>query len=328
MPQLTRSDVHVDRPLTLISDATLQDMTTYVNDKVFPVVPSVKQSDLYFHYPREYWFQTAATKVAPASETPGSGWHVSTMKFFCEEYGLHVDIADQIRQSEDDPIDMNRDATEFITQHLALRREKDFITRFMSPGVWGGLVTTNSAGILASEDFSPSVNWTNANSNPMVDVSKLISGVRRTTSKRINTMVVADDVNEALKQHPMVLDRIKYTETGIVTEDLLARLFGVDKYLVASAVENIAQEGNAGVFDFLVGGKMLLTYSQPSPGILKPSAGYTFAWTGQYGSSANGMRMKNIRMEAIEADRVEGKMAYDQHLVSPDLGVLGVNLLG
>jgi hypothetical protein len=287
-----------------------------------------KQSDRYFVYTRDYWFKSGATKRAPATESAGGGFHIdNTPSYYCDKWSFHMDVDDDTRENCDDPIDMDRDATQYVMRNILLRREKLFVGRYLSPGVWGGLVATNSSGLVGPEDFTPAVSWSNDNSNPMNDISILRREIKRNTSLTTNTMVVSDDVNERLKQHPLVLDRIKYTETGIVTEQLLARFFGVSKYLVASAVENIAQEGMVGSYNFITNNKVLLTYVEPAPGILKPTSGLIFAWAGRFGASALGSRMKTIRMEALEADRIEGEMAFDMHMVSPELGVLGVNLL-
>lgn len=327
MPTLTRADVHINRPLGNIAVATIQDFTDFIADKVFPVVPVQKQSDLYFIYNRDYWFKSGATKRAPATESAGGGWHLDTGKYFCEKWAYHVDVDDDTRANADDPIDVDRDATEFVMQNIWLRREKQFNAQYLAPATWGGLVTTNSAGLLAPEDFTPSVAWDNANSNPVADIAKLKTEIRRNTSIRVNKMIVSYDINESLKQHPLIISRLTVDNLRVVTEDLLARLFGVDQYLVASAVENEAQEGQVGAYSFLTANKFLLCYAPPAPGILKPSAGYIFSWAGRNGNSAFGTRMKTIRMEEIEADRIEGEACFDMHQVSQELGILGTNLI-
>jgi hypothetical protein len=53
---------------------------------------------------------------------------------------------------------------------------------------------------------------------------------------------------------------------------------------------------------------------------MTPSAGYTFTWNGYLGASETGSRIKVIRADLLESDRVEIDMAYDQKLVSADLG--------
>ena len=50
MPNPTRSDVHVNAPLTNVSIAYVQDNNKFISSKVFPLVNVPKQSDLYFTY--------------------------------------------------------------------------------------------------------------------------------------------------------------------------------------------------------------------------------------------------------------------------------------
>ena len=119
---------------------------------------------------------------------------------------------------------------------------------------------------------------------------------------------------------------LRFTQRATPTEDILASLFGVDEYMVARATENTAVEGAADNYSLLYGNDVLLCYTEPSPGILKPSAGYTFAWSGLMGSAGSGMRMKSFRMEALESDRVESQMAWDQKQVAADLGVFFLNV--
>jgi len=328
MPNPTRSEVHVNRPLGSIAVATMQDANNFIHDKVFPIVGVVKQSDKYFQYDRSYWMRPGAEKRAPGTESVGSGWSVdSSPSYFCDVYAHHVNLDDFTIQNCDDPIDLHRDSVEFLTQKMMLRREKLFIQSYMAPGVWGGLMTTNGLGVRVPTDFTPSVSWSSDNSNPIADVAMLKTEITRTTSLKPNTLVVSHDVNERLKQHPMVLSRILYSQLGIATEQLLAQFFGVDKYLVASAVENRAQEGQTGDFDFISDNKILLTYAAPSAGILRPTGGYIFSWTGMYGASAMGSRIKTMRLEHLASERVEMEMAFDMKQVSPELGILGTNLL-
>jgi hypothetical protein len=53
---------------------------------------------------------------------------------------------------------------------------------------------------------------------------------------------------------------------------------------------------------------------------MTPTAGYTFSWTGHLGAGNEGNRIRSFRLEQIKADRVEIEMAFDQKLVSADLG--------
>ena len=103
---------------------------------------------------------------------------------------------------------------------------------------------------------------------------------------------------------------------------MLAKLFQVDKYLVAEAVEDTTPENVVGTetLAHLASNLGLLVYSNPTPGLEEPSGGYTFTWTGLLGAAA-GTQISKFRMPHLKSDRVEGEMAWDQKVVGNDLGV-------
>lgn len=330
MPQPTKSDVHVNRPLTMISIAYIQRAQDFIADKVFPIVPVQKQSDRYFIYDKSYWFTTQAQKRAPSTESAGSGFSLdNTPTYFCDVWAVHKDIDDQTVANADQPVDLQRDATLFVTQQMLLRREIQFAYKYMTTGIWTGYLVTGTP-----TDFQPNANgkgyWDNTSSNPMADVDYLKQAVKSQTGFLPNTLVVANNVFFALRNNTSVLDRIKYTQRGIVSEELLASLFGVEKFLVASVVQNTANETEPpanGTFGYLLSNNFLLVYSNPAPSILQPTGGYIFSWQGLFGAGAQGNRIMQFRMEQLKSDRVEGEMSFDMKLVGSDLGVYGYNVL-
>lgn len=317
MPQPTRGDVHVNRPLTNVSIAYIQNAKDFIADQVFPNVPVLKQADRYFKYTKEFWFRTSAQKRAPGSESAGAGFGIdNTPTYFCDVWAEHIDIDDQTRTNADQPLDLDRDGTMFVTQGLLLRREIQFMSKYMQASTWTG-----------HADFTPTAKWDNASGDPLYDVDQLKSAIKSQTGFQPNTLVVSNDVFYALRNNALILDRIKYTQKGVVTEELLAMLFGVDKFLVAGAVLNSGVEAGTASYDFLVKDCALLCYSNPTPSILQPSAGYTFGWQGLFGAGALGNRIKTFRIEPRACDRVEGEMAFDMSIVGSDLGAFCTSVL-
>ena len=319
MPSPTQSDLHINVPLTNVSIAYLQNSAAYIADKVFPKVPVKKQSDLFTKYSKLDWRRTDAQKRAPGTETKGVGWKTDHGQYFCHVYGVHKDIDDQTRSNADSVYNMDRDATEFVTNQLLLKRDLDWNEAFFKADVWD----TEYAG---GTDFTA---WDDADSDPIGDMSRWTIEFRKKAGQPPNTMVLGAYTMAALKQHPAVIERIKYTQRGIVTEDLIATMFGVDRLFTSYATigegpettDARAQEETA-EYDFITPGKgALLLYSPPSPSIQTPAAGYTFTWNGYLGGNAQGIRVKRFRMEPIASDRVEAEMTYDQHVVCPDMGV-------
>lgn len=319
MPTPTQSDLHINAPLTNVSIAYLQSASTYIADKVFPKVPVKKQSDLYWKYSKSDWRRTDVARRAPSTETPGVGWNVTTEQYFAHVYGVHKDIDDQLRSNADSNFNLDRDATEFITNQLLLKRDLDWNDKYFKSGVWN----TDYAG---GTDFSK---WSEAGSDPIGDVQKWIIDFRKLTGFAPNIMVLGAHTMSALKQHPDIIDRIKYTQRGIVTEDLIATLFGVDELYTSYATVatgpqklDVITQDAAASYDFITNSKAAALYYAPSsPSLMTPSAGYTFTWNGYLGGNSEGIKVKRFRMEQIASDRVEAEMTYDMKVVASDLGV-------
>jgi len=313
MPQPTASDVHVNAPLTSISIAFLQDQKEFIADQVFPMVPVQKQSDRYYVYDKDAWFRTDAQVRAPSTESAGGGFTVdNTPTYYCAVRAFHKDVDDQIRANADPVINLDRDATEFVTRDLMLRKELDWASKYFTTGVWTGSST--------GTDVTPGTLWDAGGSTPIEDMRAELIATKRNTGFRANIVAMGEEVWNVLQDHPDFLDRIKYTQRAIVTVDLLAAVLGVDKVVIGGAVQNTANEGAADNLQFIFGKNVLLVYAAPRPSLMLPSGGYTFAWTGLFGANAAGSRILRFRMEHLKSDRVEGESAYDQKVVAAECG--------
>jgi len=317
MPTPTAGDVHVNRPLTNISVAYVQDADSFIADQVFPNIPVMKQSDLYFTYSRDDFYRAEAQDRAPGTESAGGGYNIDHAgTYFAKVKALHKDIDDQVRQNADVPLDMDRDATIYLTQQLLLKREIDWAGKYFTTGVFTG----DQTGVASAPSANQFLQFDAASSAPVTTLRAGITAIKARTGYKPNVLTLGFQVWQVLADHPDLLDRIKYTQKASVGPDLLATLLGLDKVCIAEAVQNTANEGQTGTYSFIEGKSMLLTYSTPRPGVLEPTAGYTYSWTGMSGAGPAGQRIKSFRMEWLEADRVEGEMAYDFGLVSADLG--------
>jgi hypothetical protein len=321
MPNPNRSDVHVNVPLTNISIAYIQNADRFIASQVFPNIPVPKQSDRFFTYSKADWFRDEAQLRASGTESAGGGYNIdNTPTYFSNVYGIHKDVDDQIRANADIPLDMDRDGTEWLTQQLLIKRERIWASRYFIPNTWG-TGSSDLVGVNISPTTGQFLQWDNANATPVEDIIFAATAIEQQTGFAPNTLVLSPYVFNALKNNADVLDRIKYTQRGIATTDILAALFEVDNVLVARSAFNSAAEGATGVFDFIVSSKSaLLCYANPRPSILTPSAGYTFSWTGYLGAGNAGNRIKTFRMENLAADRIEAEMAFDSKLISADLG--------
>jgi len=326
MPQPNVNNVHIDAILTNISVAYIQNTANFIADKVFPTVPVDKKSNLYFKYTKDDWFRDEAQRRADGTASAGSGYGLTTDNYTADVYAFHKDIGDQTRSNADNPLNPDMEATQFVTQRLLLRREVQWATDYFTSGVWGTTVTgTTAANVLGTIWNDYVLSPTSYTSDPIAEVEIAKATILQTTGYEPNTFVLGYKVFQTLKNHPLLVDRYKYTQAGaIVTEDLLAQLFGVDRVLVAKAVVNTGAEGlNAPgneTMNFVAGNSCLLCYTAPNPGLMTPSAGYTFMWTGVSGGLGTTVGVSRFRLEELKADRVEGEIAFDNKVVASDLG--------
>lgn len=317
MPQPTQSQVHVDAILTNISVAYLQRAENFIADKVFPVVPVDKQSDKYFVYTKNDWLRDEARVRTDGTESVGSGYNITTETYYADVYAIHKDIGDQTRANADAPINVDREAAEFVTHRLLTRREIQFVNDFMTTGKWSKDIT----GVAASPTTNQTIRWSDyTNSDPINDIEEGKASILSTTGFEANTLVLGYDVFRQLKNHPDLVDRIKYTSSQTITEDMLARMFDIERVLVSKSVKATNAEGATGAYSFTTGKTALLCHVAPSPGILTPSAGYTFSWTGVSQGMGLTIGTSSFRLESLRATRVEAELAFDNKVVAQDLG--------
>jgi len=81
-----------------------------------------------------------------------------------------------------------------------------------------------------------------------------------------------------LRQHPVVVDRMKYTGRDVATLEILASLFGVQQVLVGDAV----YASDAGVFSDVWGKDVVVAYTELGSvaDMGAPSYGYTYNLNG------------------------------------------------
>lgn len=325
MPEMTNLG-HIDRALTNISVAYMQGDDAFIADKVFPIINVTKQSDVYFKYSKADMFRNEVQERGRGAESAGGNWNVELADpYYCRKYAFHYDITQEERVNYDKPLDVERDTTEWLSQKMLLKRELDFAGKFFKTGVWGKDVQANGTTVKK---------WSDQMSDPVKQVNDLMLEMAEASGKKPNFAIMAPDVLYALKNHEAIMDRIKYTQKGIITLDLIASLFELDKIFVPWGIFNDGPQtpGYDDVktdMNFIYKGKMLLGYRATRPSLKQPTAGYIFAWTGLEGASSYGSRMVRIKMDqlGLGTERLEMEMAYDQKVICKDMGMFLYDLV-
>ena len=321
------STLYVNQPLTTISTAYGQ-AGNWIAPQVFPTVPVARQGDLYWKYPQGDFKRTIVGVRAPATETPGGGWEMEQDSYFAQVYGVHKDVDDQTRQNAvGGGFNLDADAATWVTEQLLLKRDLLWVNTFMKTGVWTGTTGIGGGGSgtdLAGGSAAGSntfVQFDRAASDPIGLLTAQILGMARKTGVRPNVLVMGPAVYAALLNNQSIIDRVKYTGGGLLTEDVIRQALGIERLVITWTTQNTAPRGAADAIGFLNEKDMLLVYAPARAGLQQLSGGYTFTWDGLLGAGSFGTRIKRFRIEPIASDRIEGEMAFDMKVVSPDVGI-------
>jgi len=326
MPQPTTRQVHVDTALTTIAIAYKQDLARLIADQVFPVVPVDKQSDKIMEFTREYWMRTAARTRAPGTESAGGGFEVETPhQYFCDIHAFHQDLPDAVTANSD-IANLEQQVTQFVTWQLLLKRERDFVTNFFDDtGKTPGTDFWTHTETLSGSDV-----WNDSDATPIDD----IEGAKETIAERTgfwpNVLVLGPRAYRALRVNSQIQSQIAYSPAaapgvkGLITPDLLAQLFDVEKVVVGFTPEITSMEkADPASYSFLFSDNALLVYAPNAPGLLVPTGGYIFEWTGY--NSGYSLGISEFYIDQLKSTRIEGEMSYDQKILGPDLGYFWKN---
>ena len=295
------TDVHVDSILSGVSIRYSNE--EMIADQVLPVIPVKKESDKYYTYTRAW--KLPQSKRAAGAEANEVEWNVGTATYSTEEYALKDLIPDRVRDNADNPLDMDVDTTENLTELIQLGREKRVADIVFASGTYGSQ-TSALSGTNQWDDY--------AGSDPIGDVRDAKATVHAATGKMPNVLVIGYQAFLKLLDHPDILERIKYTQKGIITADLIAAVFEVDKLLVGKALYDSTQEGVAESLGYIWGKSVALLYVESSPSLKKVSFGYQF--------QSRGFRTKKWREEGRDGDFVEAGEIRDEKIVAAGCGYL------
>jgi hypothetical protein len=309
-------DVHVDRLLTNMSIAYINDM--YIAQRIFPVVPVNNRSDIVPRYDKSYWFRDLAKELGPTEAPPVSGYTVdNTMTYFCREYGIGHLVPDTVRANADSPYAPDYDGMTWLVDRLDMRREMAFVTDFWKTTVW----TTDWVG---GTHFTK---WSSyATSTPIIDIRGAKRTVRRLIARQPNVLVLGDLTMDVLADHPSILDRIKFGASSaapaMVTENLIAQLLGLEDVPVGTSIYTSDEEGTAEAsvsYAAAWDDDALLLFRPNRPSLRTPAAGYNFVWKTVWG----GQRFIRRRREPLgeKADLLEGFEWFDQKVTAADAGL-------
>ncbi|KRB73447.1 major capsid protein [Noviherbaspirillum sp. Root189] len=217
-------------------------------------------------------FMLYAAQRAPGENTKRVKFGYAGAPYSLVDYSLEGQVPVELQQeaSAGPGIDLGAGAVNQVQAIMALRLEKQSADIARTAGSYG----VNNKVTLSGTD-----QWSAPESDPISDIELAIEAVRAATGKRPNTVVMGAKVFSSLKQHPKIVDRIKYTGRDVATVELLAMLFNVKRVVVGDAIYS----NDAGTaFTDVWGKDVIVAYTElgsvMDAGL--PSYGYTYNLNG------------------------------------------------
>lgn len=301
-------NVHIDRVLTNISLEYPNE--GFVGENLVKPVRVRKQSDKYYEFGLEKWGQEpSAGHRAPGAEADEiPGLEVSLNPYFATERAFQIGVADEERENADAPLDPDRDGTELVTSRVLLARELEIRNLFTTIGNYASGLSTTLGSDTHWDEYDEET------STPIADIKTGKRAMHAEAWLAPTVTVIPWRVMSFLEDHPDIIERIKYSQAGVLTEDIIARVFGVRKVVVPGAGYNTAAMGQAEALDYIWGDDVVMAHVPQRAGLRIPAAAYEFVWpiAGQVQAVDRWREQKRVR------DVIRVRRRYDIRFIATD----------
>ena len=308
MSSPTRSDTHIDRPLSNLS-ITLGS-PDFKGQALFPEFFVLKESDKFYTYKDREELRRISTKRAIGDPSREVDFKPSTESYSCEEYALSKLLADRLLRNADSPTRLRENT---------LSKTRKWIDRDLEAEI---IEAVTNGGLSAA---TPSVKW-DASSGTIdiegdIDTGKLV--IARASGAIANTILFNIPVKNAIKTDSTVRNLLRYTVTGFEGKELVVNgelppvLWGL-RINVAGAVENTGNIGAADSISDMWGNHAIIAFVDPSPGLDSMTLGLQF--TVRQGGTLGAPMVKTWREEKRAGTMYETSMLKDNKIVATACG--------
>lgn len=304
----TNKYLGVDPMLTNVAIGYTND--AYIAELLLPSLSVAKQSGKHFVYDKgRFRVPFNSAKRATGSKSNEVNLTLTTGNpYFCEDHALKQFVADEDVDNAITPTSPFIDATENVTEMHLIAREVEAATTLLS-----------TATMTQNTTLSGTDQWSDySNSDPIGDIRTGMQTVHSSIHVNPNVLVLGKQVYDKLVDHPAFIERVKYSQLGVMTPELLARIFGVDRVIIGAAGKNTAAEGATDSMSYIWGKDALLAYVNPRLGQKMITLGLTYTWK----------QMQTERLRGTDEEDRKGTFVrvgnhyYDQNVVAAAAGYL------
>lgn len=198
---------------------------SFIGEKLFPVARMSKEggkipvfSDDHFKIP-----ETKRAIRADSNRLNPSGR--GEIDVVLSEHDIEYPI--DYREADEDIFDLQKQASYTTSEIIRLRHEKSCADLAQNSASYK---SGNAQALSGTDIFSDEA------SKPVQAVKDALETVRKSVGKKPNVLWMGASVYEVLSEHAALIEKIKYSQKGIVTPDLMAAIFDVKEVIVGESV--------------------------------------------------------------------------------------------
>jgi hypothetical protein len=294
----------------------------YVADRVFAMIDNCPPEAKIARYLKGAWFRDEAQMRGPGSDAARGGYPVDFIDVIPKEYAFAKEVTDEDREVAGamggPPLQPDQDAIAFATEKIMMKREI-LVAAIIKATVWSSVAAT---GEDADGLWIPPGNTNTF----LTDVEARKVTIQSATGLMPNCLLMDSITWAGVKGCDAVLDRIKYTQRGIIGPELVASILDLQDVIVAPAIYSSAKEAKAAT-DFTAAqiwantttkGMAFLCYRPPAAGLKVPAAGYI----ARSGLFPGGVRVTTWREDSKHQDVYEAAEKIHPVATGLDLGFM------
>lgn len=295
-------DLRVQDPV-LTELATGYANSEYVAENLFPVVDLKKEGGKIPMFGKEQFRLYNTERAIRAASNRINPEGMKSIEFVMTEHDIEFPI--DYRESDESDLNLEIHATNFTTEVIALKKE-----------IMCANLAQNPANYSAGSKIV--LSGTSKFSDPTSDPIGVFDDAKDAVSKKIikepNTLVLGKSVYKKLKNHPQLIEKIKYSMKGIVTLELMKEIFEVENIVIGKA---IYADDKDNVMD-IWGSNAVLAYVSQTQTQKRTAYEPTFAYTlRKKGNPTVDTREENGKLKIIRSTDI-----FVPKIVGADAGYL------
>lgn len=245
----TANQVHVDALLTDFAKSYKNG--TYIGTELFPVFGVKKLSDLFPVYSRAETMGVPKVEAGTRGKTNTVDWSVSTDSYSCLPKGLNQPISQWEVDNSDIPYgNLRMRTTGYLQDQLLLALEAEIAAKAITTGTYASTAT-----------LSGTDQWNYNADDQTVNVIEDIDTACSALAMPANLIIFGKEVWDVVRRDAGILSLMP-AERGVVTTQVIADLFDVERVLIAKA----KSATTAGVTSYLWGKNVVVAHvERPSP---------------------------------------------------------------